>query len=178
MWTKLTYPKKCLAMLGSFLLFMLLAYKFSFSDTFSILKEIKEKESKIAWLKQKELEMPVLKEKMASVEGSYSENDTVSVRDKLTAYISDFAENNDCMVTEIPLLNSFKNNNLMVETNSFTVKGNFKDLLRLEHSVENKFRIQARVMSVKYFALKDPQTKRKNLYVTIITQSFNQTNKS
>jgi len=174
MWEKLTYPKKCIFIFAVFILFLVTAYQFTFKDTFRVLSEIKEKEGKIAWLQQKEEELPVLRSKMALIESSYSEGDSISVRDKLTALISDFAENNDCVVTEIPSSFSYKNDNLLVETNVFTIKGSFKELLSLEQLLENKFKILAKIMSTRFFSVKDPQSRRKNLYLTLITQSFKQ----
>src|SRR5437868_10737810 len=101
MWAKLTYPKKSMAIVFGFIVFMILAYKLSFAKTFEVKKEIGEKETKIAWLKEKEKEIPFLKSKMKLIEEAYS-SDSTSIRDKLTAFISDFAESNNCLVTEIP----------------------------------------------------------------------------
>lgn len=69
-----------------------LGYQLSFSDTFTLISEIKVKEEKLNWLKEKEKELPALKSKMAEFERAYSKGDSSAVRDKLTAYISDFAE--------------------------------------------------------------------------------------
>jgi hypothetical protein len=173
MWAKLTYSKKSLAIVVGFILFMVFGYKLSFVKTFELKKEIGEKERKIAWLKAKEKEIPFLKAKMQLIEEAYS-NDSTSIRDKLTAYISDFAENNNCLVTEIPSYTAYKSENLNIQTNIFTVKGKFNDLLSLLMAVETKFKISAKLMSARFFSVKDMQTKRKSLYLTLVTQSFNQ----
>ncbi len=173
----LSYSKKCLVLLGAFALFLMLAWQLSFHKTLAMRRDIKEKEKKIAWLREKEKEIPFLKSKMALVEKVYTANDSTSLRDKLTAFISDFAVNNNCTVTEIPGSKNYSNASIAVETNIFTVKGGFKELLMLEQAIETKFRILARVMSVRFFSVRDLQTKRKNLYLTLITQSFNQTRK-
>lgn len=176
MWAKLTYSKKSLAILLGFVLFMIMGYKLSFVKTFEVKKEIEEKEAKIAWLKEKEKEIPFLKAKMQLIEEAYT-NDSTSIRDKLTAYISDFAENNSCLVTEIPSYTAYKSENLNIQTNIFTVKGRFNDLLSLLMAVETKFKITAKLMSARFFSVKEMQTKRKNLYLTLVTQSFNQQEK-
>lgn len=162
-------------MLAGFLLFLLLAWKLSFSSTFALRSEIETKQKKILWLQEKEKELPFLKAKMDLVERSYG-RDSAAIRDQLTAFVSDFAENNDCLVTEIPSYTAYKNNNLQVQTNIFTVKGRFHPLLRLVQEVEGRFRANARLMSVRFMTVKDHQTKRKDLYLTLITQSFKQTN--
>lgn len=173
MWAKLTYSKKSLVVLLGFMVFMILAYKLSFAKTFELKKEIGEKEKKIEWLKEKEKEIPFLKSKMQLIEEAYS-GDSTSVRDKLTAYISDFAENNNCLVTEIPSYTAYKSDNMNIQTNIFTVKGRFNDLLSLLMEVETKFKVTAKLMSARFFSVKDMQTKRKNLYLTLVTQSFSQ----
>jgi hypothetical protein len=174
MLAKLSYQKKCLAMTIALLVFLWLGYALSFSKTMALKRENAEKEKKIAWLREKEKEIPFLRSKMALVEKVYAGNDSTALRDKLTAFISDFAVNNQCTVTEIPEHSRFHNGAISVETNIFTVEGRFSDLLRLEREVETRFRILARIMSARFFSIKDPQTKRKNLYLTLITQSFNQ----
>lgn len=173
MWGKLTYPKKGLAIIVGFVLFMVVAYKLSFEKTFELKNEIKQKETKIAWLKEKEKEIPFLKSKMQLIEEAYT-NDSTSIRDKLTAYISDFAESNNCLVTEIPSYTAYKSESINIQTNIFTIKGRFNDLLSLLMAVETKFKVTAKLMSARFFSVKDMQTKRKNLYLTLVTQSFNQ----
>lgn len=176
MMTNLTYPKKCLLLLFCFVAFIVVAYKFTFSDTLRNRSEILQKKEKIAWLKEKEKEIPVLRSKIESLKNACQE-DSLSVRDKLTAFISDYAENNDCTVVEIPVSSVYSDNNLKVETNTFTIKGNFRSLLLLESEIEKEFKLKAKVMSAHFFSSKDNQTKRKSLYLTLITQSFNEIEK-
>jgi hypothetical protein len=174
---KLSYKQKCYALFCGLILFCIIGYQFSFSDTFVIIGEIKVKEQKLQWLKEKEKELPALKAKMEEFENAYSKDDSSAVRDKLTAYISDFAEKNNCLVTEIPNNSSFKNDNLHVQTNTFTIKGNFYNLLSLLYKMENEYRYVSKIMSARFLSVRDLQTKKKNLYLTLITQSFEQKNK-
>ncbi len=171
---KLNYNQKCYLLFASLVLFLIVGYQFSFSDTFKVMADIKEKEQKLSWLKEKEKELPALKAKMAEFEKAYSKSDSIAVRDKLTDFISDFADKNSCLVTEIPTNSSFKNDNLKVQTNTFTIRGNFNNLLSLLNKLEVDYKYVAKIMSTKFYSVKDLQTKKKNLYLTIITQSFEQ----
>lgn len=177
MFDKLNYKQKCYLLFTGLIFFFVIGYQFSFSDTFTIMNEITEKQDKLKWLKEKEKELPALKAKMAEFEKAYSKNDSTAVRDKLTACISDFAENNECLVTEIPVNSSFKNDNLKVQTNTFTIRGNFYNLLSLLYKLEGEYKYVAKIMSAKFYTIKDLQTKRKNLYLTMVTQSFEQKTK-
>ncbi len=156
------------------ILFLFIGYKFSFSDTFVLKTEIAEKEEKLSWLKEKEKELPQLKAKMAEFEKAYAKGDSLAVRDKLTAFISEFAEQRACLVTEIPSNSSFKNDNLNVQTNTFTIKGGFHELLTLLNYLESDYKYVAKIMSAKFYTITDLQAKKKSLYLTIITQSFEQ----
>jgi hypothetical protein len=158
-------------------LFLFFGYQISFSDSFKLVGEISRKKEKLRWLKEKEQELPVLKRKMQEFDKAFSKNDSSTVRDKLTAYISDFAEDHNCIVTEIPVSSSFKRENLNVQTNTFTVKGNFHNLLSLLYKLENEHKYLSKIVSARYFTTRDPQTKRKNLYLTMIMQSFEQKNR-
>ncbi|MCC6370522.1 MAG: hypothetical protein IT236_05890 [Bacteroidia bacterium] len=174
MFNKLSYKQKSYLLLAGLLLFLVVGYQFSFSYTLELNSQIKEKEQKLIWLKEKEKELPVLQAKMNEFEKAYSKTDSSSVRDKLTACISDFADKNNCLVTEIPHNSSFKNSHLKVQTNTFTIKGNFNHLLTLLYMLENDYKYLAKIMSARFFKIRDPQTKKENLYLTVISQSFEQ----
>ena len=64
---RLSYNGKCYILFGGFVIFLIVGYKFSFSETIKNYSEISEKESKIEWLVQKENELPVIREKMAKI---------------------------------------------------------------------------------------------------------------
>jgi len=172
---KLSYRQKYCAVLCGLFLFFIVGYQLSFSDTFRLMDEIAGKEKKLQWLKEKEKELPGLKAKMKEFEQAYVA-DSMAVRDKLTAYISDFAENNNCLVTEIPLNSSFKNDKLLVQTNTFTVKGNFHKLLALLYKMEHDHKYVSKIMSARFFTSSDLPSRGKSLYLTMITQSFEQKN--
>lgn len=173
----LTYPQKTYVLAISFVAFLVVGYRWSFSDTFELAGEIKEKEQKLNWLKDKEKELPALKAKMQEFERCYTAKDSSSVRDKLTAYISDYAEHNNCLVTEIPVNSDYKNERLNIQTNSFTIRGSFADLLQLLHALEKDYQYVSRIMSARFYSTRDPQSKKKTLYLTLIAQSFKQKEK-
>lgn len=174
MWQSMTYSKKVYTIFGCFLLFILLAYKFSFSKTIKLYSETKIKQDKLAWLKEKEKEIPALQSQMALLDKAYNSSDSSSIRDQLTAFISDYAEEHECTVTEIPEKSYYSSSQLNIQTNKFVIKGQYKDLLQLMLNVETNYNYTAKVVSGKFHSIKDLQTKKTNLYLTLITQSFRQ----
>lgn len=174
MWHNLTYSKKVYIIIGGFFLFMLLAYIIVFSKTVSLYKETKAKQEKLSWLKEKEKEIPALQSQMALLDKAYSSSDSSSIRDQLTAFISDYAEQNNCIVTAIPEKSLYSKSQLNVQTNQFVVKGNFSHLLQLLFTLEKEYNYTAKVVSVKWYSMKDLQTKQTSLYLSLITQSFKQ----
>ena len=171
---KLTYRRKTYLLLSGFVLFLLLGYRFSFADTFRLASSIQDKETKIKWLREKEKELPSLQKKVREFDLACVGNDSLSVRDQLTAHISAFAEEHDCLVTEIPTNSEYRRENLRVKTNTFTLKGNFADLSTLLYKLETDYRYLSKVVSARYYTVHDHQSRRKYLYLTIITQSFEQ----
>ena len=178
MWQNLTYSKKVYAIFGGFILFMLLAYAIVFSKTVTLFKETKVKKEKLIWLKEKEKEIPVLQSQMALLDKAYNSSDSSSIRDQLTAFISDFAEDNDCVVTEIPAKSFYSSSQLNIQSNKFVIKGQYKSLIQLLLNVETHYNYTAKVVSAKFHSIKDLQTKKTNLYLTLITQSFRQHEKN
>lgn len=174
MWSNFTYSKKVYIITGAFFLFMIIAYNMVFVKTITLFKETKIKTEKLSWLKEKEKEIPLLQSQMALLDKAYNASDSSSIRDQLTAFISDFAEQNNCTVTEIPEKSFYSSLELNVQTNKFIIKGNFNQLLQLLHAMEKHYNYTAKVVSAKFYSTKDLQTKKTNLYLAIITQSFKQ----
>lgn len=174
MWQSMTYSKKVYTIFGCFLLFLLLAYKFSFSKTIKLYSETKIKQDKLVWLKEKEKEIPALQSQMALLDKAYNSSDSSSIRDQLTAFISDYAEDNECVVTEIPEKSFYSSSQLNIQTNKFVIKGDYKSLLQLMLNVETHYNYTAKVVSAKFYSVKDLQTKHTNLFLALITQSFRQ----
>lgn len=178
MWQSLTYSKKVYAIFGGFMLFLLLAYSLSFLKTIKLFKETNIKKEKLAWLKEKEKEIPALQSQMALLDKAYNSSDSSSIRDQLTAFISDYAEENSCVVTEIPMKSFYSSSQLNIQTNKFVIKGQYKSLLQLMLNVESHYNYTAKVVSAKFQSVKDLQTKQTHLYLTLITQSFRQHEKN
>ncbi len=170
----MTYKKKMLLIAGGFVVFFIMAYSLVFSKTFTLFKEAKQKKEKLVWLKDKEKEIPFLQSQMTLLDKAYNSADSSSIRDQLTAYISDFAEKNNAMVTEIPEKALYSKTNLNVQTNKFVVRGNFNALVELLNMVERDYNFTAKVVSAKFYSTKDLQTKKTNLYLALVTQSFKQ----
>jgi hypothetical protein len=176
MFDKLTYSKKITLLMGGFLLFIVIAWQLVFAKTIRLYKDTEIKKEKLTWLKEKEKEIPAIQSQMNLLNKAYRTSDSSSIRDQLNAFISDFSENNHCWVTEIPEKNSYHGSQLDVQTNQFVIKGSFHELLKLLNAVETNFNYSAKVVSVKFYSLKDLQSKKTNLFLKIITQSFRQEN--
>ena len=78
------------------------------------------------------------------------------------------------MVAEIPEKALYSKTNLNVQTNKFVVRGNFNSLVTLLNMVERDYNYTAKVVSAKFYSTKDLQTKKTNLYLALVTQSFKQ----
>lgn len=178
MWNKLSYHRKVYATIVVFFILLILAYNLVFFKTIALFSEIKNKQEKLNWLKNKEKEIPLLQAQMNLINKAYSSSDSSSIRNQLTAFISDFSEKNDCIVTEIPENKYYEASQLNIQTNKFEVNGRFKNLLILLQEIEIQYNYKAKVVSAKFYSVKDVQSKQTRLYLSIITQTFRQTSES
>lgn len=176
-WQGLTYTKKTYSLVVIFISIMIIGYTMIFSDTIELFSEVKQKQEKLNWLKEKEKEIPVLQSQMALLDKAYLANDSSSIRDQLTEHISDFAEKNNSIVTEIPKNEFYTHSQLNVQTNQFIIKGNYFNLLKLLRTLEIEYRYSAKVVSAKFYSVKDIQTKQTHLYLSLLTQTFQQQSK-
>jgi len=174
MLSQLTYINKCYAIILIFVGFIVLGYKLSFADTFVLISELSQKKTELETLQHQEKEIPEMKSALEELNKFNNTNDTVSPRDKLTHFISNFSENNSCIVTEIPNQSIYKDKDLIIETNVFIIKGNFHNLIKLLNELEIKFRHIAKIMSGKFYISRDLTNKKTNLYLNVVAQSFNQ----
>lgn len=175
MFESITYTRKIYALLASFIILLLLSYKLVFVKTFTIINDNEQMIEKLSWLKEKEKELPSIQKQIVLLDKNFG-IDSLSIRDQLTAFISDYATNNNCIVTEIPNKSYYVNTELNVQTNKFTVRGDFKRLLTLLYKIESVYTYSAKIVSAKFYSQPDMKTKRPNLYLELITQSFNQVN--
>lgn len=175
---ELSYEKKYYLLGAGIVLFFFFGYRLSFKDTISVYKDIQVKKERLKWLTEKEQEIPKIREKMKHVEMVYAKQDSVAIRDRLTAFISSYAEKNRCTVVEIPANTLFENQNMNVQTNIFTLKGRFIDLLPVVYQLETEFRFISKIMSVKFYVSKDLHSKKRVLFLTIFTQAFEQKTKN
>lgn len=178
MWKNLTYKRQVLVVVGGFALLLVLAYVMVFSKTVHLGREVETKQIKIAWLKEKEKEIPLLQSQMNLLDKAYNTGDSGSIRNKLTSFISDFAEKHGCLVTEIPKKSYFSGSQLNVQTNKFVIKGNFNRLLLLLNTLEKSYQYTARVASAKFYSTRNQQNKQVDLYLLVVTQSFRQRDNS
>lgn len=170
---KLTTKNKYYALIVSLILFLFAFYKFSLSETINLLNLTNKNEEKLSWLKSKEKQIPFIKANLTKYENAYSGNELIFVREKLTKYISDFAnKNNGCIVVEIPVNNFINIENLIVETNAYTVKGNYHQLLKLLSEMELNFKYLAKIVNIRFFVSTDRNFNKKQLFITIITQTY------
>ncbi len=93
------------------------------------------------------------------------------VREDLLSLLTNFGQNHSIVLREFPPTLVKQDNDLLVETNMFTVEGSYTKLLALVYELEQKKKI-GKVSSVIYQTKKDNATKRLVLTATIYLQNI------
>lgn len=169
---ELSYKKKKLLLAVCCIFVAAFGYEFLFSEIMYLNREVESKEEKIQWLSDKESELPLLKLKMQEFEKIYHTTDTSEIRAQLMAYIANYTETGNCILVSMPKPAVFAGSNLIVQTNSFTLTGDFKSLLQLLSQIEKHFQFLARIVSAKFYTQKTGTEKMPSLYLAVVTQSF------
>lgn len=108
--------------------------------------------------------------KLNSIVGSGKRLET-PVREDLLSLLTNFGQNHSIVLREFPPTLFKQDNDLLVETNMFTVEGSFTKLLALVYELEQKKKI-GKVSSVIYQTKKDNATNRLVLTATIYLQNI------
>ncbi|MGZ3919080.1 MAG: hypothetical protein ACXVNM_07205 [Bacteroidia bacterium] len=160
---------------GGFLLMLVLAYFLSIRDTITLAGECKQKEQNLA--KYKELNgsiqsLSLEAKKIDELIGSQPDT-SHKVIDLLLDNVTEYCNDGNCIIKEIPASAKVTNNGYEVETYFLTIEGSFKKLLDLVYLLEQKKKTGGHVASLQFSLNKNNNTKRQELLLTIFIQHYN-----
>ena len=166
---ELDITKKLIVIIALFGVFMLLAYKFSFSKTMELKSEFERKQAMVNNLGAIQSEIDSYEKLLASTSISLENNDLI--QNQVLERVSDFCKNSDLGLTiaEFSPLHRYEMDNKFINTCSFSVKGGFKGLLRLNEELEKNLS-ESELSSVEY--KREDQNRKKQLIATYYVQSI------
>ncbi|MBN8696059.1 MAG: hypothetical protein J0L87_05980 [Bacteroidetes bacterium] len=95
--------------------------------------------------------------------------------EKLIELITNYCQNSDAILKEFPETEIAQKDDLLIETNKFTLAGDFITLLKFVYLLEQKNRL-GKITSVNYLTKKDFKSNRNALTVTIYLQNIKKQN--
>ena len=164
--------KKNIMLLIGLLLMLLIAYQFSFSNTLALKKQFKslkiEQElltnvsEKLLRLKQENSYYDsILKSKKISTENSFQNN--------LLQRITVFSDSTSISIVNFNTPHVFEADNALINTYSFTLKGNFSAITRLIYQLEQEYKL-GKIISVHFEKKKNYRRNSSYLECNILLQ--------
>jgi len=91
--------------------------------------------------------------------------------EKLLELVTRYCQDNNIVLREFPEINTAEKDDLLIETNRFTISGNYSALLKLVYILEQKNKL-GKIAAVNYKTQKDFKTKETVLTATVYLQNI------
>ncbi len=169
----LTYKKKYYLLLAFTALFAVLAYKWAFSKTITLYVQNRQLENRVKEADNAPARFSALRSKLSAINHVIETRQTDSVQgvhDFLLATLSRYCKENNTVLKSFPETSVYRQGDFEIETNSFTVQGDFISLLKLVYLLEQKERT-GKVSSVVFQSGKDNDLQRTVLTATVYLQT-------
>lgn len=173
MFANLTYKKKNqLLIIGAILSFFLI-YNLGIKKTILAHDTYEEAQSKIVIASNAPVMVTKLEKELSQIDlkiGSQN-NNVIDPAQGLLGLITDYCQSNNIVLREFPASVETEQKNLVIETNQFTVEGNFSKLINLVYILEQKKKL-GKVSSVHYQFKKDQKSRELVLTATVYIQNI------
>lgn len=170
MFKQMSYRKKNRLLLAFFIVLAWISYSFAIKETIDVYSVVYAEKtsdlnainSKIARIEQELMEMDLSARKSKDAGGT---------RQELFALINRLCVDHSLTISDIPQTTVEDQHGYILETNMFSLKGNFRNMLFLVHHLEQKEKL-ANISSVKYALTSDHRSQQKSLVATITLQNL------
>lgn len=173
MFKNLTYKKKNKLLVLGALLLIAIIYLFGIKKTILAYQNYSQNDEQLTYaanaptmLMQIEKEILNINSKIGTKKSGEQNNS-----EKLIELVTHYCKTNNVVLREFPKLESAEQGDLVIETNRFTVAGNFISLLKLVYNLEQQNKL-GKIASVNYKTQKDFKTKEMILTATIYLQNI------
>ena len=175
--SNLSYKKKNLFLLAATLIFALLSYSLAVKKTFILNAECKVLESQLMQASSAPKKIINLEKKMSMIDNLIGNTNQTNdpAQKTLLGIVSAYCQKNNIILKEFPKALSSRENELLIETNVFTIQGDFIKLLNLVYQLEQKNKI-GKLASLKFQRKKDNETKNTTLLATVYLRNIKKTN--
>lgn len=167
-----TYKQKTRAVLIAGAIFLVLAYMLSIRKTIAVYREASLLESQSELAANAPTKAVELEKRLAEIDNLLGMQPRAgNVQQALLGVITGYCKEHNTVLREFPKTVYNEEKDFMVETNVFTVEGNFFELLKLVYLLEQENRI-GKISSARFFVKKDLKTHTTGLNATIYLQNI------
>jgi len=170
----MSLKQKNIALIVGFVSLLGLTYQFSIDNTLEIKRKyntlLAQKEllsnvpQQISYLKQQNVYYDsILEKNKIAIESSFQNN--------LLSHINSFVTDGKIQVISFIEPHTYSSENAVIKTFSFTIKGNYKNILQLINTVE-KLGTYGKIISIKFEKKKNYKISRKSLECKIFLQKI------
>ena len=167
------YRQYNLFLLGGFILFLIIGYYLSFSETLHLYQENNDYEQKLEEassaprvIAESKMDLKVLDAQMKAYAF-----DSIINQEYLLAEVSNFCSMNKVIFQSFPHYTVQEEKDFTIHTNNNIAEGTFSNLLKLVYHIEQVVKI-GRIASVQFLRKQDKKTKRVYLTAKIHVQSI------
>jgi len=169
----MTNKNKNIVLVAGFVIVLLLCYLLAFSKTFSLKKEYNQLQQEELLFKNTPKQLSLLMQKQKyydSLLNKYQVNGG-SIQNNLLKTINSIAGSNNLKVVRFLEPHTVKNNDLIVKTYQFTIQGDYNNILKLIHHLEQKTKF-GEIINFNFEKKKNYRTNRYYLQASILLKSF------
>ncbi len=153
MFNQYSYKKKCVALLGIFVILSITAYKRSFSTLIAMISEHKTLSKKIVDLNKKTNNRDKLTKEIAYLDKITGKAGTTKemVQQGIVSFVSE--KHSKVSINELKSIHIFYDTNYTLITNQLDVTGGVNQLMELAYDFEKNFSF-SRIVSMNFYSIK------------------------
>jgi hypothetical protein len=169
----LTYKKKNIILLLIAALVAFLVYSFGIKKTIAVYTEYTANKNKM----EQAVNAPVMADQlekeligMGTKIGNHNTHEE-NIDEALLSFITNYCQTNHAVLREFPSTTVNEDGDLSIETNRFTIGGNFYTLINIVYLLEQKYHL-GKIASVNYQLKKDFKTQEMQLTANVFLQNI------
>lgn len=160
-------------LIAGVILMVLLVYSLGIKKTMNAYMEYSDAKKKMELAANAPEMAAQLEKKLSEMNAKMGDQNTKeqNTTEALLSLIANYCQNNHAVLREFPQTTMAEAENMSIETNRFTIGGDFSTLVNLAYILEQKNKL-GKVASVNYQLKKDFKTKEMLLTATVFLQNI------
>lgn len=168
----LNNKNKSLLTASGFVIFLLIAYNMAIQLTIEVRDKYNSIEKDMAQISKVPYQRLILKKEIIQIDSIIGNtHKSVNSQEIILNELVTYCKANKLIIREFPKTHSIVDGDFEIETNTITVEGTFKELLKLLYSFEHK-RFTGKLSSARFQLNEDLVSHRKYLTLTFYIQNF------